>query len=879
MWLFGSSEKKYVYFFGETKGLGKDILGGKWKNLSEMVEMGLPIPSGFTITTETCDLYYKSNKTYPQIVLDQIEKELKKLEHVMGKNLGDPKDPLLVSVRSGAADSMPGMMDTILNLGLNDESVQGLIEKTGNPRFVRDSYRRFLQMFGDVVLEVPHHDFEHALQSVKDAKGVKLDTELDVADLQKVVTLYKEAIKKATGKDFPSNPREQLQMSIDAVFGSWNNDRAIIYRKINDIKGLLGTAVNIQAMVFGNMGDTSGTGVCFTRNPSTGEHKFYGEFLMNAQGEDVVAGIRTPLEISELDKVMPDCYKELVEIYQGLEKHYRDMQDMEFTIQEGKLFILQTRNGKRTAAAAIKMAVDMVKEWLINEKEAVLRVKPEQLDSLLHKQINPEAKKTAELLTKWLPASPGAAVGQIVFTALAAHDRAEEGKKVVLVRTETSPEDIIGMIASQGILTARGGMTSHAAVVARGMGKSCVAGAWEIVVDEHAKTLTIKWKVYNEGDMITLDWSTGEVFAGGLGVMDPELSGDFWTLMTWADNYRTLLVRTNADTPHDADVARKFGAQGIGLCRTEHMFFAEDRIKAVREMILADDVNGRKKALAKLLPFQKEDFIWILKAMSWLPVTIRFLDPPLHEFLPQEEKDIVELSRDMGVDLEVLKKRIEGLHEFNPMLGHRWCRLVITYPEIAEMQTEAVISAACELQKAGVDVKPEIMIPLVGFKAELDFNTEIVRKVAQETMDKYGVKVDYKLGTMIEVPRGAVTADKVAETAEFFSFGTNDLTQMTLGFSRDDAGSFIKEYVNKNIFEKDPFQTLDTEGVGQLVQIAIEKGRKTRPDIKLGICGEHGWDPESIYFCHKAGLNYVSCSPFRVPIARLAAAHAALKNS
>jgi len=879
MWLFGSSEKKYVYFFGETKGLGKDILGGKWKNLSEMVEMGLPIPSGFTITTETCDLYYKSNKTYPQIVLDQIEKELQKLEHVMGKNLGDPKDPLLVSVRSGAADSMPGMMDTILNLGLNDESVQGLIEKTGNPRFVRDSYRRFLQMFGDVVLEVPHHDFEHALQSVKDAKGVKLDTELDVVDLQKVVTLYKEAIKKATGKDFPSDPRQQLQMSIDAVFGSWNNDRAIIYRKINDIKGLLGTAVNIQAMVFGNMWDTSGTWVCFTRNPSTGEHKFYGEFLMNAQGEDVVAGIRTPLEISELDKVMPDCYKELVEIYQGLEKHYRDMQDMEFTIQEGKLFILQTRNGKRTAAAAIKMAVDMVKEWLINEKEAVLRVKPEQLDSLLHKQIDPKAKTTADLLTKGLPASPGAAVGQIVFTAQAAHDRAEDGKKVVLVRTETSPEDIIGMIASQGILTARGGMTSHAAVVARGMGKSCVAGAGEIVVSEKDKTLTIKGKVYNEGDMITLDWATGEVFAGALAVMDPELSGDFGTLMTWADNYRTLLVRTNADTPHDADVARKFGAQGIGLCRTEHMFFAEDRIKAVREMILADDVNGRKKALAKILPFQKEDFIWILKAMAWLPVTIRFLDPPLHEFLPQEEKDIVELAQIMGVDLAILKKKIESLHEFNPMLGHRGCRLVVTYPEIAEMQTEAVISAACELQKAGVEVKPEIMIPLVGFKAEFDFNAEIVRRVASATMDKYGVQVDYKLGTMIEVPRGAVTADKVAETAEFFSFGTNDLTQMTLGFSRDDAGSFIKEYVNKNIFEKDPFQTLDTEGVGQLVQMAIEKWRKTRPDIKLGICGEHGGDPESIYFCHKVGLNYVSCSPFRVPIARLAAAHAALKNS
>ena len=878
MSLFGSHEKKYVYFFGETKGLGKDILWGKWKNLSEMVEMGLPIPSGFTITTETCDLYYKSNKTYPHIVLDQIEKELQKLEHVMGKKLGDPVDPLLVSVRSGAADSMPGMMDTILNLGLNDQSVQWLVAKTNNPRFVRDSYRRFLQMFGDVVLEVPHHDFEHALQSVKDAKGVKLDTELDVNDLQKVVVLYKEAIKIATGKDFPSDPRQQLQMSIDAVFGSWNNDRAIIYRKINDIKWLLGTAVNVQAMVFGNMGDTSWTGVCFTRNPSTGEHKFYGEFLMNAQGEDVVAGIRTPLEIAELDKVMPDCYKELVEIYQGLEKHYRDMQDMEFTIQEGKLYILQTRNGKRTAAAAIKMAVDMVKEWLIDEKEAVLRVKPEQLDSLLHKQINPTAKTTAELLTKWLPASPGAAVGQVVFTAQAAHDRAEEGKKVVLVRTETSPEDIIGMLAAQGILTARGGMTSHAAVVARWMGKSCVAGAGDIVVSEQDKTLIIKGKTYNEGDMITLDWSTGEVFAGALAVMDPELSGDFGTLMTWADNYRKLLVRTNADTPHDAEVARKFGAQWIGLCRTEHMFFAEDRIKAVREMILSNDVEGRKKALAKILPFQKEDFIWIFKAMAGLPVTIRFLDPPLHEFLPQEEKDIVELSRDMGVDLEILKKRIESLHEFNPMLGHRGCRLVITYPEIAEMQTEAVISAACELQKTGIDVKPEIMIPLVGFKTELDFNTDIVRRVAKETMEKYGVQVDYKLGTMIEVPRGAVTADKVAETAEFFSFWTNDLTQMTLGFSRDDAGSFIKEYVNKNIFEKDPFQTLDTEGVGQLVQMAIEKGRKTRPDIKLGICGEHGGDPQSIAFCHKVGLNYVSCSPFRVPIARLAAAHAALKE-
>ena len=878
MCLFGKSWKKYVYFFGEAKGLGKDILGGKGKNLAEMVEMGLPIPSGFTITTETCDLYYKNNKTYPQIVLDQIEEKLQKLERTMGKKLGDPQDPLLVSVRSGAADSMPGMMDTILNLGLTDESVQWLIEKTNNPRFAWDSYRRFLQMFGDVVMEVPHHDFEHALQSVKDAKGVKLDTELDVTDLQKVVALYKEVIQHATGKSFPNNPRQQLHMAIDAVFGSWNNDRAIVYRKLNDIKGLLGTAVNVQAMVFGNMWETSGTGVCFTRNPSTGEHKFYGEFLMNAQGEDVVAGIRTPMEIQELERVMPDCYKELVEIYQGLEKHYRDMQDMEFTIQEGKLFILQTRNGKRTAAAAVKMAVDMVKEWLINEKEAVLRVKPEQLDSLLHKQINPSAKTTAELLTKWLPASPGAAVGQIVFTAQAAHDQNEDGKKVVLVRTETSPEDIVGMVASQGILTARGGMTSHAAVVARWMGKCCVAGAGEIVVNEHEKTLTIKGTVMHEGDMITLDGSTGEVFAGSLDVMDPELSGDFSTLMTWADNFRRLLVRTNADTPHDAEVARKFGAQGIGLCRTEHMFFAADRIKAVREMILADTLDGRKAALAKILPYQKEDFIGILKAMAWLPVTIRFLDPPLHEFLPQEDKDIAELAQEMGVDISTLNKRIASLHEFNPMLGHRGCRLVVTYPEIAEMQTEAVISAACELKQQGVDVKPEIMIPLVGFKAELDFNADIVRRVAKETMDRYGITVDYKLGTMIEVPRGAVTADKVAETAEFFSFGTNDLTQMTLGFSRDDAGKFIKEYVAQNIFEKDPFQTLDTEWVGQLVQMAVEKGKRTRPDIKLWICGEHGWDPASIAFCHKVGLNYVSCSPYRVPIARLAAAHIALNS-
>ncbi len=879
MWLFGSNVKKYVYFFGETKNFGKEILGGKWKNLSEMVTMKLPIPMWFIITTETCEAYYKNNKVYPAKALQQIEHELQKLERITGKKLGDAKDPLLVSIRSGAAASMPGMMDTVLNLWLNDESVQGLIEKTQNPRFVRDSYRRFLQMFGDVVMEVPHHNFEHALQWVKDEKWVKLDTELSVEDLQKVVSLYKEAIKKASGIDFPTDPREQLKMSIDAVFNSWNNDRAIVYRKLNDIKWLLGTAVNVQAMVFGNMGETSGTGVCFTRNPSTGENKFYWEFLMNAQGEDVVAGIRTPLEISELEKIMPDCYKELIDIYEWLEKHYKDMQDMEFTIEKWKLYILQTRSGKRTAAAAIKMAVDMVKEWLINEKEAVLRVQPEQLDSLLHKQLDPNAKTTADLLTKGLPASPGAAVGKIVFTAQAAHDRNEEGHKVILVRTETSPEDIVGMVASQGILTARGGMTSHAAVVARGMGKCCVAGAGEIAVNEKEKTLTIKWKALKEGDILTLDGSTGEVFANALAVVDPELSGDFLTLMTWADNFRTLLVRTNADTPHDAQIARKFGAQGIGLCRTEHMFFAEDRIKAVREMILSDDVEGRKKALAKILPYQKEDFIWIFKAMAGLPVTIRFLDPPLHEFLPQEEKEIVELSQIMHVDLAVLKKKIESLHEVNPMLGHRGCRLVVTYPEIAEMQTEAIISAACELKKAGVDVKPEIMIPLVGFKAELDFNTEIVRRVAKSTMEKYETDVEYKLGTMIEVPRGVLTADKIAETAEFFSFGTNDLTQMTLGFSRDDAGSFIKEYVNKNIFEKDPFQTLDIEGVGPLIQMAVEKWRRTRHDIKLGICGEHGGDPKSIEFCHKVGLSYVSCSPFRVPIARLAAAHAALKET
>ena len=875
---FFDKEKKYVYSFEDGKGMSKDILWGKGTNLAEMVSLGLPIPSGFTITTETCDIYYKNNKTYPAAVNEQVEKELKALEKKMGKKLGDANDPLLVSVRSGAAASLPGMMDTVLNLGLNDQSVAGLATKTGNERFAWDSYRRFIQMFGDVVMEVPHHDFEHALQSIKDAKGIKLDTELTTEDLKAVVALYKEVIQKDTGKMFPNDGREQLKMSIDAVFNSWNNDRAIIYRKMNDIKGLLGTAVNIQSMVFGNMGETSGTGVCFTRNPSTGENKFYGEFLMNAQGEDVVAGIRTPLEIAELDRVMPDCYKELVAIYKQLEKHYKDMQDMEFTIQEGKLYILQTRSGKRTAASAVRIAMEMLDEGLIDEKTAILRVAPDQLDALLHKQIDNNAKTTAELLTKGLPASPGAAVGKIVFSANEAHEQNEAGTKVVLVRLETSPEDIVGMVASQGILTARGGMTSHAAVVARGMGKCCVSGAGELVINEHDKTVSIHGKTFHEGDEITLDGSTGEVFAGALRVIDPELSGDFEKLMTLTDKYKTLGVRTNADTPADAIMAKRFGAEGIGLCRTEHMFFAEDRIKAVREMILSEDEEGRRKALAKILPFQKSDFYELMKTLEGMPVTIRFLDPPLHEFLPQEDAQIAELATELNVSVEHLNEKIHSLHEFNPMLGHRGCRLVVTYPEIAEMQTEAVISAACELKKEGIDARPEIMIPLVGFKAELDFNTEIVRRIASETMAKYGMEIEYKLGTMIEVPRGAVTADKVAETAEFFSFGTNDLTQMTLGFSRDDAGKFIKEYVNQNIFEKDPFQTLDQEGVGELVKMAVAKGKATRPNIKLGICGEHGGDPKSIEFCHKAGLTYVSCSPYRVPIARLAAAHAALKN-
>jgi pyruvate,orthophosphate dikinase len=861
--------KKYVYSFEEGKGVGKGILGGKGSNMADMVALGLPIPPGFTISTEACDLYYKNNKQYPKEILDQIQEKLMELEKKMGKKLGDPADPLLVSVRSGAAVSMPGMMDTVLNLGLNDISVQGLVNKTNNERFAMDSYRRFIQMFGDVVMGVEHAKFEEALEEAKATKGVEYDTELDANDLKKLTKKYKEIIKKEKGIEFPQEPKKQLQMAIDAVFGSWNCPRAVSYRRIHDIKGLLGTAVNVQTMVFGNMGDTSATGVAFTRDPSTGENKFYGEFLVNAQGEDVVAGIRTPQPITELEKIMPDIYKQIVEIYRKLEAYYKDMQDMEFTIQEGKLFFLQTRTGKRTAASAVRIAVEMVDEKLITKEEALLRVDPNQLDQLLHPQLDPVAKQEAEPLAKGLPASPGAAVGEAVFTADKARDMAEEGHDVILVRTETSPEDIEGMNAAKGILTARGGMTSHAAVVARGMGKCCVAGCGDITVNEKQGQFSAGDIIIKEGDFITLDGSTGELFKGKMPVVDPELSGNFGTLMKWADEVKILGVRTNADTPKDAEVAVKFGAEGIGLCRTEHMFFEGERIKAVREMILAKDLEGRKKALSKLLPYQKQDFIGLFKVMGGRPVTIRLLDPPLHEFLPQEERDIEELSKEMGVSVEKLKAKIAELHEFNPMLGHRGCRLGITYPEITEMQARAIFEAAVE-----TGAVPEVMIPLVGDVKEFINQKEIVLKVAKDIMKKK----PYKIGTMIEVPRGALTADKIAKEAEFFSFGTNDLTQMTCGFSRDDAGKFLKEYVEKGIYEKDPFQVLDQEGVGQMVEIAVKKGKKAKRNLKLGICGEHGGEPSSVEFCHRVGLTYVSCSPYRVPIARLAAAQAALRK-
>jgi len=869
--------KKYVYFFGEGKREMKKLLGGKGADLSEMTNMGLPVPYGFTITTEVCNLFYDLGKRYPEGLEDQIEENLKKLEEKMGMGFGDEKNPLLVSVRSGAVFSMPGMMDTVLNLGLNDKTVAALIEKTKNERFGWDSYRRFVQMFGDVVMDVEHNKFEEALQSKKDKKNVKFDTELTAEDLRELVEDYKKIIKEAKGRSFPQDPREQLKMSIGAVFGSWNNKRAISYRNLHDLPHNLGTAVNVQAMVFGNMGQDSGTGVAFTRNPATGEDKFYGEYLINAQGEDVVAGTRTPQHISKLEKEMPENYKQLMDIRKKLEEHYRDMQDVEFTIQEGKLYMLQTRTGKRTAAAALQIAVDMFDQGYIDKKTAVTRVEPQMLDQLLHKQLDKKAKKNAELLTKGLPASPGAALGKVVFDADTAVKEAKS-ENVILVRTETSPEDIQGMAVAQGILTARGGMTSHAAVVARGMGKCCVAGAEDIKVFEDKQYFEVNGSRVNKGDWVTLDGSTGEVFKGRIPVVDPEIGKNFKKFMSWVDDYKKIGVRANADTPNDAKVALNFGAEGIGLCRTEHMFFEADRIKAMRKMIVANSKEEREKALAKLLPIQKKDFMEIFKVMNDMPVTIRLLDPPLHEFLPHEDDDVREIAGELGLKFDELKATVNSLHEMNPMLGHRGCRLSITYPEILEMQVRAIFEATVELTKEGYKVKPEVMIPLVGDVKEVKVLKDQIIKIADGIMKKENLKFDYKVGTMIEVPRACVTADEIATEAEFFSFGTNDLTQMAYGFSRDDFGKFLPDYIEKGILEKDPFATLDRNGVGQLIKMGVEKGRKARENLKIGICGEHGGDPSSVEFCHMVGMDYVSCSPYRVPVARLAAAHAAIKE-
>ena len=870
---------KYVYLFREGNGKMKELLGGKGANLAEMTILGLPVPQGFTVSTEACTKYYEDGKVIVDEITTQIFDALKNLEESEGKKFGDVKNPLLVSVRSGARASMPGMMDTILNLGLNDETVLGLAKLTNNERFAYDSYRRFIQMFSDVVMEQEKTKFERILGQVKDKKGAKLDTDLTADDLKEIVALFKKLYKEGLGEDFPQDPKVQLMEAIKAVFRSWDNPRAIVYRRMNDIPGSWGTAVNVQAMVFGNMGEDSGTGVAFTRNPSTGENKLYGEYLMNAQGEDVVAGIRTPNPIEFLKTQNTALYNQFVDITQTLEKHYKDMQDMEFTIERGKLYMLQTRNGKRTAKAALKIAVDLVNEGMIDEKEALLKIEPKQLDSLLHPQFEAAALKKASVIAKGLPASPGAASGAIVFTAEAAVEWKKEGKKVVLVRQETSPEDIEGMYASEGILTARGGMTSHAAVVARGMGTCCVAGCGEIKVDEEKKIFTIAGKVYKEGDPISLDGSTGYVYGEAINTEPTAVTGDFGTIMNWADKYRALKVRTNADTPADARQAIKFGAEGIGLTRTEHMFFDAQRIPAMREMIVSKTEKERRKALEKILPMQRKDFKGIYEALEGRPATIRFLDPPLHEFLPTAHEDIETLAKEMGLTYDDLKNTIDSLHEFNPMLGHRGCRLSVTYPEIAEMQTRAVIEAAIEVNKEkGLNVVPEIMIPLVGDVKELDYVKAVVVKTADEIIAKSGVNLKYLVGTMIEVPRAAVTADKIAKSAEFFSFGTNDMTQMTYGFSRDDAGKFLDDYYTKKIFESDPFARLDQEGVGELVKMAVEKGKSVRPDIKLGICGEHGGDPSTIEFCHNVGLSYVSCSPFRVPIARLAAAQANIKN-
>lgn len=872
--------KKYVYLFSEGNASMRELLGGKGANLAEMTGLGLPVPRGFTVTTEACTRYYQDGKKIAKDIEEQIYEYLAKMEQIVEKQFGNPENPLLVSVRSGARASMPGMMDTILNLGLNDEVVEGLAKLTNNKRFAYDSYRRFIMMFSDVVMGIEKNKFEALLDEMKEEKGVKHDTELDAEDLQKLVRQFLELYKKEKGEEFPQDPRIQLMEAVKAVFRSWDNPRAIYYRRMNDIPSDWGTAVNVQEMVYGNMGNDSGTGVAFTRNPSTGEKKLYGEFLMNAQGEDVVAGIRTPESIDKLKEINPDVYDQFVKIAETLEKHYRDMQDMEFTIERGKLFMLQTRNGKRTAQAALKIAVDLVNEGMITKEEAILKVEPKQLDTLLHPTFDAKALKAATPIAKGLPASPGAATGKIYFTAEDAKNAFESGEKqVILVRVETSPEDIEGMHVSQGILTARGGMTSHAAVVARGMGTCCVAGCGDIKIDEEKKTFTDKaGNVYKEGDWISLDGSTGNVYAGQLPTVAPELTGYFGTLMAWADEIRVLKVRTNADTPADAAQAFRFGAEGIGLCRTEHMFFEADRIKSMREMIVSRTEDQRRKALAKLLPMQRADFEGLFREMKGYPVTIRFLDPPLHEFLPQEDEDIKALAAEMGMTFEDLKAVVESLHEFNPMMGHRGCRLAVSYPEIAEMQTRAVIEAAINVNKEGMNITPEIMIPLVGDVKELQFVKEVVVKTADEIIKEAGVDLKYSVGTMIEIPRAAVTADEIAKEAEFFSFGTNDLTQMTFGFSRDDAGKFLEDYYAKKIYESDPFAKLDQTGVGKLVEMAAKLGRQTRPDIKLGICGEHGGDPSSVEFCHNVGLNYVSCSPFRVPIARLAAAQAQVKN-
>ena len=872
--------KKYVYLFSEGDASMRNLLGGKGANLAEMTKLGLPVPQGFTISTEACTKYYEDGKNINSEIENEIFEYVAKMEEITGKKFGDKENPLLVSVRSGARASMPGMMDTILNLGLNEDVVETLATKSNNPRWAWDCYRRFIQMYSDVVMEVGKKYFEQLIDKMKEAKGVTQDVELTADDLKELARQFKEEYKNKIGEDFPTDPREQLMGAVKAVFRYWDNPRANVYRRDNDIPYSWGTAVNVQMMAFGNMGETSGTGVAFTRDPATGERKLMGEFLMNAQGEDVVAGVRTPQPIAKLQEVMPEVYEEFTKICETLENHYKDMQDMEFTIEDRKLYMLQTRNGKRTARAALKIACDLVDEGMITDKEAVMMIDPRNLDTLLHPQFDMEALKKTEPIGKALAASPGAACGKIVFTAEDAKEWASRGEKVVLVRLETSPEDIEGMKASQGILTVRGGMTSHAAVVARGMGTCCVSGCSEIIMDEENKKFTLAGKTFHEGDEISIDGSTGKIYEGIIPTVDATITGEFGRIMEWADKYRVLKVRTNADTPRDAKKARELGAEGIGLCRTEHMFFAEDRIAAIREMICSDTVEEREAALAKIEPMQQGDFEQLYESMEGYGVTIRYLDPPLHEFVPTEEKDIELLAKTQGKSVETIKAIIANLHEFNPMMGHRGCRLAVTFPEIARMQTRAVIKAAIAVSKRkGTKIVPEIMIPLVGEKKELKFVKDVVIEVAEQVKKEKGSDMQYHIGTMIEIPRAALLANEIAEEAEFFSFGTNDLTQMTFGFSRDDAGKFLGAYYDKKIYENDPFARLDQVGVGKLVKMAVELGRQTRPDIKLGICGEHGGDPASVEFCHNVGLTYVSCSPFRVPIARLAAAQAAIKAS